>query len=226
MSLWSGPLPSMPDGYHRGLEPRLMAPFVDALFDAVPPRGRCLDLACGPGLVARQLPDDAVGVDGWDEMIAFARALSPARRWICADMEWLPFRDARFDAVYCSHGLLFAQDPEVAMAEARRVGRSYAALVWRNLTTSPAFGALHRALLARTGASPFEDSSMAGETVRRTVRFPSARDFLIAFVEGSSLNESVPRLPASTQQAIVLDLERDLGLGEIAFPVEATLIVR
>lgn len=213
----------MPEGYHRGLERYLMAPFAEAMLAASPPRGRCLDLACGPGLVARQLPADAVGVDAWDEMVAYARSLAPRRAWVCADMERLPFRDASFGSVYCSQGLQFAESIDGAIREARRVGESYAALVWRDLLASPGFAALDATLRRRLGDSPIASThlDMKGERVRRVVRFPSARAFLEAYVQGSSLLDR----PGATGEPLVADLERALGHGEVAFPVEATLVL-
>jgi ubiquinone/menaquinone biosynthesis C-methylase UbiE len=94
------------------------------------PGMRILDLACGPGTLARRLAAQVapggkvVGVDLAPGMIELARAARiPNARFEVMDIEQLSFDGASFDAAACGHGLQFAPDLGAALREARRVLR-------------------------------------------------------------------------------------------------------
>ena len=99
------------------------------------PGMRILDLACGPGTMARVLAQQVepggqvVGVDLAPGMIELARRSAPANAsFEVMDIEKLAFPDATFDAAVCGHGLQFVPHLLHALSEARRVLREGGAL--------------------------------------------------------------------------------------------------
>jgi SAM-dependent methyltransferase len=96
------------------------------------PGQRALDLAAGTGNVALAIAASGASPEACDltpELVAAGRARCDALGeweipWIVADAEQLPFGDGRFDAVLSVFGLVFAPQPQVAIAEAFRVTRS------------------------------------------------------------------------------------------------------
>jgi ubiquinone/menaquinone biosynthesis C-methylase UbiE len=99
------------------------------LAQAAPRRGeQVLDLACGTGIIARQLPD-IVGTDGAvigadinPAMLAAARRAAGASPigWIEADATRLELRPGAFDLVICQQGLQFFPDRLEALRRIRR----------------------------------------------------------------------------------------------------------
>jgi SAM-dependent methyltransferase len=103
---------------------------------------RVLELACGPGgagLLAAGVVGDSGGVtlaDVAPGMVAVAQrradGLAQIDTLVC-DQAAIEAPDASFDAVIVRHGLMFAEDPAAAVAEARRVlrpGAGYGAITW------------------------------------------------------------------------------------------------
>ena len=117
--------------------------FVPALFQQWPPRvagaaqiragQRVLDVACGTGILAREVSErvdptgPVVGLDINDGMLAVARRKAPEIELRQAPAEALPFPTASFDAVVSQFSLMFfrAADQindeqyELLLAEAR-----------------------------------------------------------------------------------------------------------
>lgn len=99
---------------------------------------RLLDVACGTGELAAAAARRGASSEGIDfavTMIEKAIAQYPDVRFREGDAEQLPYRGSSFDAVVCSFGLLHFQNPESAIADARRVlkpGGRYAFTVWCN----------------------------------------------------------------------------------------------
>jgi ubiquinone/menaquinone biosynthesis C-methylase UbiE len=96
------------------------------LLDAVRagPGVRLLDVACGPGYLARAAAErgaDALGLDFSAAMVRTARGLHPGVQYREGDAQALPLPDGAFHAVVCSFGMLHFPDPPRALAEARRV---------------------------------------------------------------------------------------------------------
>ena len=103
-----------------------------------------LDVACGTGLVTLRAAIDVgphgsvVGVDISEDMITTASALARARKtdnvtFARMDAEKLDFDSDSFDAALCALGLMYAPDPEGAVAEMFRVtkpGGRAACAVW------------------------------------------------------------------------------------------------
>jgi ubiquinone/menaquinone biosynthesis C-methylase UbiE len=112
---------------------RLNAPLIEAI--GIAPGHRVLDLASGAGepalTVARTVgpAGSVVATDLVPQMLAGAQRRIGAAGlenvdFRIADMENLPFEDAEFDRVSCRYGIMFAPEPDRALAETRRVLRS------------------------------------------------------------------------------------------------------
>jgi SAM-dependent methyltransferase len=93
---------------------------------------RVLDVATGPGLLARQIAPLVgtsgyiIGVDIAEETLKQARQKAtegnlPQIRFEVADAEALPFDDTSFDRVLCSQGLMHFPQAETAILEFKRV---------------------------------------------------------------------------------------------------------
>jgi ubiquinone/menaquinone biosynthesis C-methylase UbiE len=100
-----------------------------ALLDALEVRAgtRILDVATGPGYVAGEAARrgaQAVGIDFAQAMLDEATRAYPEVSFYRASADALPFREASFDAVGISFGLMHFTDPDKALAEAFRVLRS------------------------------------------------------------------------------------------------------
>lgn len=94
-----------------------------------------LDVACGPGPIARAaaaVGATACGVDLSGEMLAIARALGGQVDYREADAGSLPFPAGSFDAVVCGFGLGHFPNPPRVLAECVRVLRpgARAAVSW------------------------------------------------------------------------------------------------
>jgi ubiquinone/menaquinone biosynthesis C-methylase UbiE len=142
---------SIPENYDRYLGPAFFAPFAKditaRLKDAQPKK--VLELACGTGILTRQLRDSLdpavriVATDLNPGMLAFAQAKFRADEnveWQEADAGSLPFPDKSFDAVVCQFGFMFVPDKESAMRESYRVLDSGGALlfnVWDAMERNP-----------------------------------------------------------------------------------------
>jgi SAM-dependent methyltransferase len=197
--------------------------FVPALFGAWAPRvadaagvrwgQRALDVACGTGVLAREVasrigPDGRVmGVDLNPGMLEVANRLAPEIEWRQAAAESLPFPDESFDVVVSQFGLMFFADQRQAVREMLRVavpqGR-LAVAVWDTLENNPAYAA-EAGLLERTAgaaaaealrapfvlgdprvlAGMFEPAAAVGiSTQRATAQFPSVRTLVEADLRG------------------------------------------
>jgi ubiquinone/menaquinone biosynthesis C-methylase UbiE len=94
------------------------------LIRALPP-ARTLDVACGTGLLTRQLPGEIVALDQSEAMVAVAAERMPDVLVVQGDAVPLPFDDGEFERVFTSHfyGHLLPEERERFLDEARRVGR-------------------------------------------------------------------------------------------------------
>ena len=170
--------------------------FVPALFrewavrvaDAasIRPSDRVLDVACGTGVLAREVAarvrgnGRVAGVDLGDGMLAVAARLAPAIEWRQAPAESLPHPDRSFDAVVSQFGLMFFNDRRQALAEMRRVlvpGGRLAVAVWDGLDSMPAYAA-EVELLERMAGKPAGDALRApfllGDPARLQTLFDDA----------------------------------------------------
>jgi len=112
--------------YEKDFVPALFAEWAPRLCDRlrIEPEMRALDVACGTGVVAREMARRGARTVGSDRnagMLAVARELDPSVRWEQARAEALPFDDASFDVVACQFGAMFFDDRHAAIREMRRV---------------------------------------------------------------------------------------------------------
>ncbi len=142
---------SIPEYYDRILGAGQFEAFAAALAGRLPvrPPGPVLELACGTGIVTRQLRArldqglQLVATDISSAMLEYARkklAGVSGIEWREADATKLPFDYAAFGAVVCAFGIMFFPDKAAAMKEARRVLRSGGVLlldVWDGLDANP-----------------------------------------------------------------------------------------
>jgi SAM-dependent methyltransferase len=124
----------------------------------IQPDQRVLDVACGTGILAREVASRmrssgrVVGIDPSPGMVAVARQFAPAVEWREGVAEALPFPDQSFDVVVSQFGLMFFADRRQALREMLRVlapGGRVAVAVWDSLDDIPAY-ASEVALLERT----------------------------------------------------------------------------
>jgi len=148
--------------YDDVLVPRMFVPWAELLLDHVAPREgeSVLDVACGPGTVARRAAHrvgSAGRVTGCDlspAMLAIARGKpavedgAPIEYFECpADALAVP--DDTYDVVVCQQGLQFFPDRPAAVREMKRAARSGARIgvaVWCASEENPPFHALGSAL--------------------------------------------------------------------------------
>jgi ubiquinone/menaquinone biosynthesis C-methylase UbiE len=123
---------SIPAAYDRYLGPVLFQPYAEDLVARlqVPKNGSVLELACGTGIVTRELRNHLpatvklIATDLNEPMFQHAAAKfaeGDAVEWRQADACALPFGDGMFDAVVCQFGIMFVPDKALAAREARRV---------------------------------------------------------------------------------------------------------
>jgi SAM-dependent methyltransferase len=112
---------------------------------------RVLDVACGTGVLAREVArlvgpsGSVVGLDTGAGMLAVASRLSPSIEWQQGTAEALPFESDSFDAVVSQFGLMFFPDRVSALREMIRVvrpGGRLAVAVWDSLERTPAYADL------------------------------------------------------------------------------------
>lgn len=153
---------SIPELYHRYVEPLFMAPYAADLADRLQglSSGQVLEIAAGTGsvtrILARTLPK-AVAITATDlnqPMVDFAAAQpgSPRVVWRQADALRLPFADRSFDAVVCQFGVMFFPDKAAAFCEARRVlkpGGRFVFNVWDRIEENEIADTLTEAMTAR-----------------------------------------------------------------------------
>jgi SAM-dependent methyltransferase len=152
-----------------------LAGATEAMLDAVQLKAgdAVLDLASGPGgaglAAARR-----VGAEGTVVLADVAPAMveAAARRsaglarvtTLVCDQRSIAAPDDSFDAVICRHGLMFAEPPAAAVAEARRVlrkGSSYGAITWDGRAANPWLGIVLDAVGAQFGVE-FPPAGVAG----------------------------------------------------------------
>lgn len=168
------------DRYQSVLVPVIFEPWARELIRRADPQAgdHVLDLACGTGVVTRQLAKLApnlgslTGVDHSDEMLDVARVLSAETGlnavWVEADVAELPFDEDCFDLAFCQQALQFFPDRLAALLELRRVlkpGGQVTCCVQQELDVNPMLKAQADALDAHVGEK-------AGDAVRAICGLP------------------------------------------------------
>ena len=202
------------------------------------PGQRLLDLASGPGLLAR----DAGAVVGPNGLVIASDisegqlACCPDLPRVAADGEALPFAATCFDRVLCGLGLMFFPDEQAALREIRRVLAPHGRLalsVWGAADDVPlvecALACMRRLLppprvarpsIFRCGEAGELDRRLAGADFcdieirphRFTVGFADASAYWQGFLDlAGGAAESLARLPAEKQQALAAAVAAELA---------------
>ncbi len=153
--------------YDEVLVPRMFTPWGNILLDTVgvDSANIALDVACGPGTVARLLSERVgpsgrvTGADLSSAMLEIARERGApseggAIDWVECPADALQVDDHIFDVIVCQQGLQFFPDKPAALREMHRAGRHGARLgvaCWAPIDESPMFAAMARALDACFG---------------------------------------------------------------------------
>lgn len=159
------------NAYEALMVPALFGQWAARIADAarIRPGQRVLDVACGTGILAREIASRAgpsgvvVGLDPSPGMLEMAKRLAPAVEWRQGVAESLPFAKQSFDAVVSQFGLMFFTDRRESLREAMRVLVPYgrlAVVVWDSLDNNPAYAA-EVALLERTAGRRAADALRA-----------------------------------------------------------------
>jgi ubiquinone/menaquinone biosynthesis C-methylase UbiE len=159
---FAGASRSAMQAYDDVLVPRVFDPWAALLADLlrIAPGESALDIACGPGSVAR-VASERVGAGGRvtacdlsPAMLALALAKPPidgaaAITYLEGPADRLPVDGAAFDVVTCQQGLQFFGDRPAAVAEMQRAlrpGGRVGIAVWTEIERSPTMRALSDAV--------------------------------------------------------------------------------
>ena len=109
---------------------------------------KVLDVACGTGVLAREISNRVrpegmvIGLDRNDGMLDVAKQKSPEIQWTLGQAESIPYPDDSFDAVVSQFGLMFFEDRVGSLQEIWRVlkpGGNLAVAVWDKVETTPGY---------------------------------------------------------------------------------------
>src|SRR5262245_19708197 len=146
------------ESYEHFMVPSLFGPWASHLIQRASPQPgeRVLDIACGTGIVARNVVPRVgskgivVGLDANPDMIRMARASAEqnhlAIEWHTGPAEQLPFFDENFDLILCQFGLMFFRHRHAALTEMHRVlktGGRVTLSVWQAIDHHPFYQAIH-----------------------------------------------------------------------------------
>lgn len=135
----------------------------------VSPGKRVLDVACGTGILARELAPQVgasgsvAGLDLMPGMLEVAKEIAPSIEWKQGTAGELPYPDQSFDAVVSQFGIMFFPDRTKSLREMLRVlipGAHLAVAVWDSLSNIPAISD-EVALLERVAGQAAADALRA-----------------------------------------------------------------
>lgn len=158
--------------YESLFVPALFGQWTTVMIDAagIQPGQQILDVACGTGVLAREVVQhvgkDGViaGLDPNPGMLAVAKEISPEVDWRQGAAEDIPFAEDFFDNVMSQFGLMFFQDRAKAIQEILRTTKSNGSItiaVWDSIENIAGYLA-EMNLIER----------FAGETAAEAVRAP------------------------------------------------------
>lgn len=217
------------NAYETLMVPALFGEWASKVADAaeIRPGRRVLDVACGTGILAREVASRAgsvgavVGLDPNPGMLEVAKRITPGLEWRQGVAESLPFPDKSFDAVVSQFGLMFFSDRRQAVREMLRVlasGGRLAVAVWDLLDNIPAYAA-EVALLDRLAGRRAGDALRApfvlGERRELDALF---RDAGVAAVEVTT-QQGAARFP-SVRVMVEADLRGWLPVMGVVLPEE------
>ena len=139
--------------YDESFVPALFQEWAAPLADAamIRPGQRVIDVACGTGVLARELMErvgvkgTVVGLDPNPGMLAVARRKAPTIEWREAPAESIPLGDGLFHAALSQFGLMFFDDRVKAIQEMMRVTKRrghVVVAVWDSIENSPGYAKL------------------------------------------------------------------------------------
>lgn len=179
------------DRYQSVLVPVIFEPWAKELIRRASPHGgeHILDLACGTGVVTREVSKlglslgSQTAVDHSADMLEVARALAAELEldvdWVEADAGSLPFADDRFDLAFCQQALQFFPNRAAALRELRRVMRKGGRVVFcvqQGLSANPMLRAQTTALEKHVGLE-------AGAAVRAICALPDCEEIRNLFAK-------------------------------------------
>jgi ubiquinone/menaquinone biosynthesis C-methylase UbiE len=140
--------------YEHFYGPGIFQPLSSIVLELAAPRSgeHVLDIACGTGLIARQVAPlvgkqgSVLAVDINPAMLAFAQSLpAPAGadiEWREADATTVDLPHSQFDLAICQQGLQFFSERAVALQRIRtclKPGGRFVVAVWQNIEQQPLF---------------------------------------------------------------------------------------
>ena len=196
-----------PDLYETYLADGLFMPWASLLLDRLDACGACLDIACGTGVISRNLSDRVEvetikAIDVAPPMISKAIALqqeqglAPRAEFLEASALDLPFAPDSFDRAFCQQGLQFFPDKVRALSEAQRVlkpGGQLGAAVWTFAGDgNPVFAAFEEILARHVGADvlPIGPFSFGDAAALRSVATEAGLD--VQSLDKETLTISLP----------------------------------
>jgi SAM-dependent methyltransferase len=246
---------SAPEIYADYLVPAIFGPWAPLVLDSAQLQAgqSVLDVACGTGVIATGAVErvgttgSVAGVDNNPGMLAVASARSGNEvRWQEADAQELPFPDRTFDRVICQLGLQYFPDRLAAVREMHRVlrpGGRVTVMVWRDVSHTPGFAAMVKALETNVGQeaaavmrAPFvfgddplplvhllQDAGFADVVTQAApgmVRFDSVQAFIRYQSAGSPLAAHINLRDDALLARIADVVATDLGCPTAEEPVE------
>jgi SAM-dependent methyltransferase len=216
-----------PQFYDEIMGPVQFGPFAVELAKLVPSsvQGPVLEVACGTGLVTRELRARLapsvrlVATDLGKAMIDYARSTvagQPAIEWQEADAMALPFGDASFELVVCGFGIMFAPDRLAALKEFRRVlrpGGLLLASVWDRIENNP-----HAHANAQVIEAMFPGDAELRFRTPYEMHDPAATRELLAAAGFGEVGIEIKRLPITAVDP------RQLATGQIRGTPRSALI--
>lgn len=197
--------------YELVFVPALFQPWVSRVTGTlqIKPGCRVLDVACGTGILAREIyrhggpGTSVVGLDPQSGMLAVAAELAPGIQWKQGVAESIPFADEAFDAVVSQFGLMFFTDRVQALREMLRVlipqGQLFV-VVWDALENIPGYAALV-ALLDRLAGRQAADALRAPFVLGDPARLSEL--FTIAGVESAVIRSETEMAQFPSIRAMV-----------------------
>jgi ubiquinone/menaquinone biosynthesis C-methylase UbiE len=182
--------------YQSVLVPVIFEPWARELISRAALQGgeHILDLACGTGVVTREIaksgasPGSLTAVDYSKDMLSVARDWASRSgleaEWVEADAGDLPFKSNQFDVAFCQQALQFFPNQPGALRELRRVMKSGARVVicvQRELSVNPMLKSQAEALDKHVGRD-------AGAAVRAICSL-SESDELLRLFEGAGFRD-------------------------------------
>ena len=181
--------------YEALFNPALFGQWATIVVDAaqVQTGQKILDLACGTGILAREVASRiggdgyVAGVDPNPGMLSVAKDLLPTVDWRQGVAEKIPFPDQIFDTVVSQFGLMFFQDRTESIRQMLRVTKHSGRLVvavWDSIENIPGYLAEMKLIEDLAG-------TLAGEAIRAPFALGNRRNLYNLFEESGAAYVSV-----------------------------------